>query len=279
MSFHQHQADGRRWALQAGDDRAYAILSNLAEIMGLQASNGRCGIELSLTVSENGTLQKSFQACLVAVRCGMPARCILEPPENRDHLIVLLQKICIVFAADAQLRGGALVHGALAELNGQGVILAAPGGTGKSTASARLPSPWRSLCDDATLVVRDDRGRYFAHPWPTWSRFFFGGQGGSWRVEEALPLKAVFFLEQWPEDEANLLSQSETSVRLVSSIEQASRLMTHHIDDTLACKIRLEWLENACALARAVPGYRLRISLVGRFWEEMEEAMKGDSIC
>ena len=32
--------------------------------------------------------------------------------------------------------------------------------------------PWRSLCDDATLVVRDASGRYWAHPWPTWSRFY-----------------------------------------------------------------------------------------------------------
>lgn len=278
MEFRHLQADGRRWALKADDSRAHSVLSALADVMGLSASESGEGLELSLAVSEGGALRNSFQACLTAARLGTRSKCVLEPSRDSDQLFALLQELCTVFAAEAQLRGGALIHGALAELHGQGVILAAPGGTGKSTASARLPRPWRSLCDDATLVVRDGAGRYLAHPWPTWSRFFSGGLGGAWRVEEALPLKAVFFLERWPEDGARQLSHSETSVRLAPAIEQASKLMTFHLDDALARQIRLEWLENACALARAVPGYRLRISLVGRFWEEMERAMKVDSI-
>ena len=92
------------------------------------------------------------------------------------------------------------MHGALAEENGIGVILAAPGGTGKTTASDRLPAPWRSLCDDTTLVVRDSQGKYWGHPWPTWSRFLEGGPGGTWEVQEAVPLRGVFFLSQAPED-------------------------------------------------------------------------------
>ena len=51
-------------------------------------------------------------------------------------------------ARDAQTRGEVLLHGALAEKDGIGVILAAPGGTGKTTASDRLLAPWRSRCDE-----------------------------------------------------------------------------------------------------------------------------------
>ena len=83
------------------------------------------------------------------------AVCILSPCEKWGGPHVNLLRLSLIFAREAQARGGALIHGALAERNGHGVILAAPGGTGKTTASNRLPAPWRSLCDDATLVVRD----------------------------------------------------------------------------------------------------------------------------
>jgi len=43
--------------------------------------------------------------------------------------------LSLVFARQAQAFGGVLIHGALAERDGMGVILAAPGGTGKSTAA------------------------------------------------------------------------------------------------------------------------------------------------
>lgn len=83
-----------------------------------------------------------------------------------------------VIVLDVENRGGLLLHGALAECKRQGVILAGPGTVGKTTASRRLRLPWHSLSDDATLVVRDRAGRFGAHPWPTWSRFMFGGSWG-----------------------------------------------------------------------------------------------------
>jgi len=55
------------------------------------------------------------------------------------------------------------MHGALVDYSGSGFVRAGPGTVGKSTASRRLPLPWRSLCDDKTLVVRDRKGRFWAH--------------------------------------------------------------------------------------------------------------------
>ena len=91
-------------------------------------------------------------------------------------------------ANSSEKNGGLLVHGALAEWNGIGVILAGPGGVGKTTASKRLPRPWRSLSDDNTLIVKSPDGTYWAHPWPTWSRYRQGDMSGSWDVQAAVKL-------------------------------------------------------------------------------------------
>ena len=80
-------------------------------------------------------------------------------------------------------RGGLPFHATLLEYQGQGIILAAPGGTGKSTCSRRVPPPWRACCDDEVLVVKSPDGRYLAHPFPTWT--ITSGNGatisGRWR--------------------------------------------------------------------------------------------------
>jgi SynChlorMet cassette protein ScmC len=70
--------------------------------------------------------------------------------------------VSYVFSRAVEARGGLLIHGALAEWNGKGVILAGKSGVGKSTASARLTPAWRSLSDDATLIVPDGPMRYKA---------------------------------------------------------------------------------------------------------------------
>ena len=41
-------------------------------------------------------------------------------------------------------------------------------------------------------------------------------------------------------------------------------------------KQRLLRFDNVCALAKAVPSYRLHLSLTGPFWEEIERVLEGD---
>ena len=91
-------------------------------------------------------------------------------------------------------RGGLPFHATLLEYQGQGIILAAPGGTGKSTCSRRVPPPWRACCDDEVLVVKSPDGRYLAHPFPTWSDYYWQRAENTWKVEKALPLAGIFFL-------------------------------------------------------------------------------------
>ena len=151
--------------------------------------------------------------------------------------------------------------------------MAGPSTVGKSTASRRLLLPWRSLCDDATMVVRDGSGCFWAHPWPTWSLFRIGGPGGSWDVERAVPLRAIFFLGKSPSDQLEpVVGTQAIALTLESEIELAlamSRKTGHNSARTLIDR----GVRAAKALAFAVPAYLLKISLDGRFWEEIERVL------
>ena len=155
-----------------------------------------------------------------------------------------------------------------------GVILAAPGGTGKTTASNRLPTPWRSLCDDTTLVVRDQQGNYWAHPWPSWSRFIDGNPGCSWDVQKAVRLKGIFFLSQAVEYRAEMVGPGHAVSLLTECVKQASMLILGMSREELR-GVYLERFNNLCALAGVIPVHMLDISLTGAFWQEIEQALEG----
>ncbi|MCI0478623.1 MAG: SynChlorMet cassette protein ScmC [Anaerolineales bacterium] len=267
----------------------------LGEIMQLPAREDRTDHHVQTTRqlvlsarNKSRALGNSMPRAVCAVRRGEPAHCDLELADADDDLLFAqILHFTTLFGAEAQTRGGMLVHGALAvrtnlpglqDLEGLGgILLTAPGGTGKTTASNRLPAPWVSLCDDTTLIVRDARGEYWAHPTPTWSRFFNGGAGGSWNTSTAVPLCAIFFLEQASLDQAIRLGTGHAAAALVQSVAQASHLMTRDLDEAFARTLRSEWFENASALTRRVPSFHLQLTLTGEFWQEIARGLNWGS--
>jgi SynChlorMet cassette protein ScmC len=239
----------------------------MADIMRLSPSSS--GMELFVTVRQGKYEDRT------RVPGQNPLICILPPGTNDAMQTIQMTDLATMIASETLPRGGLLIHGALAERDGSGVILAAPSGTGKTTASNRLPPPWHSLSDDATLVVRDGYGNYVAHPWPTWSRFFENGPGGSWEVERGVPLAAVFFLSQSPEDHAEPLNIGEAAAYLMGSVHQ-----TMGIPARAGCT--LEESESLCemelaavsALVNEIPAYFLHFSLTGRFWDEIASVLE-----
>ncbi len=169
--------------------------------------------------------------------------------------------------------GGLPLHAALVERDGIGVLLAAPGGTGKSTCCRRIPPPWTALSDDLALVVLNRDGKYRAHPFPTWSNYLWKSSETTWDVKKHLPLAALFFLEQSPTDEAIPVGQGQASILVTESAEQICQAAWRNLipEEERARKERL--FENAGALARTLPAFRLRVNMEGRFWEEMERVL------
>jgi hypothetical protein len=273
-------ADGSRWEIAAGDEEAVSIVLQLGCAMQLHPSADAIepphhGIVRRLLVSVDANA--SVADCYTPLPSADNdfAVCVLRPCNHSDGLYIQLMQISLIIAREAQARGGIIIHGALAERNGIGVILAAPGGTGKTTASDRLPAPWRSLCDDTTLVVRDSQGNYRAHPWPTWSCFLDGGPGGTWDVQSALPVKGIFFLSHAFEDRVESVGSGHAVSMLVECVKQASTFMARGLSKEETSALHMEWFNNLCALARVVPAHILHISLTGAFWQEIEQMLEG----
>jgi signal peptidase I len=265
-------ADGRRWLIRPVDEVAATVVAELGKAMRLgpacaSGRPGEGGRELCVAVCTDGVGAASGMGGSGAVVCRIPE------PTDRDMEVAQMLVVASSIACEALVRGGLLLHGALAEYKGSGFIMAGPGTIGKSTASRRLPLPWRSLSDDKTLVVRDRNGRFRAHPWPTWSRFYDNGPGGSWAVEDSVPLRAIFLLAQSPSDAVVPVNATQATALVLESAVDLAWEMRRTGEESAARTLHCDAVSAARALALTVPAYTLKLSLEGRFWEEIERVL------
>ena len=169
--------------------------------------------------------------------------------------------------------GGLPFHAGLAELHGRSVLFAAQGDTGKSTACRRLPDYWNTLCDDEALVVMSEQREYRTHPFPTWSDYLCKGEVGTWDVQYSVPLSGIFFLEQSETSEVVPLGTGEAAVLIGESAAQVCYKFWKDVDIEDQRRFRSDIFSNACEIAARIPAYRLRASLHGNFWEEVENVL------
>jgi SynChlorMet cassette protein ScmC len=196
--------------------------------------------------------------------------CHLGPVSTPEKMVLQLTRISQIVASASEKYGGLLVHGALAEWNNIGVILAGPGGVGKTTASKRLPLPWRSLCDDVTLIVKAQDGTYWAHPWPTWSQYRQGDLNGSWDVQSAVKIGLICMLSRNIKDRVFQLPIRQAISELVDVSGQTFFIMANGMDKDAIRRLNLVRFYNAVAISQKIPVCRLDIGLKGNFWDEIE---------
>jgi hypothetical protein len=264
--------NGRTWGIFADDIRAYAATSRLAELMKM----GNCADPACKIIVSTGEEDKQWD-CLSDLEDGI-VKCQVKPVHecSSEDLAIQFIRIASVIVLDAEQQGGVLLHGALVERDGYGVILAGTGGIGKTTASKRFPAPWRPLCDDTTLVVRDKEGTYRAHPWPTWSTFMFGGPGGTWDVQHSVLLKSIFFLARDQKDRVTSIEPVQAIGSLLGSAEQGTLLTLRRLGEGGAQAIRARRFGSIWDLMQAVPCYSLYLSRNGEFWHEIERVIDID---
>ncbi len=169
--------------------------------------------------------------------------------------------------------GGVPFHGALVVHGNNSYLLAGQGGIGKSTACSRLPLGWTDCCDDETLVVRAGRRCYHAHPFPTWSEYIYQRSQKSWDVQTARPLRALFFIEQSPDDWVQPIGSGEAVGLINRSVLQTCKRFFPMLEEKSRRRLSLEIFANACEMARSLPAYRMGMTLTGRFWEMMLDAV------
>ncbi len=194
-------------------------------------------------------------------------------PDDKPAAAQMRRPLVPVF--EETIRAGGLpLHGALVERQGVGMILVGRSGAGKSTCCRRFPSGWQVLGDDLAVVVRDADGGYRAHPLPTWSAFESGGNGWPCRANRSVSLRAFFFLQQVPDNGVEPVAGAKTALVIEKACKEALLpfdFFSPGQDPFLGRNI----FANAVSLAAAVPAFRLRVSLEGRFWEKMDKVLGG----
>jgi SynChlorMet cassette protein ScmC len=286
-------ADGHCFSLRAGDEKAAEVVDFLAHTSQMPLAPANLSPTarriLAMTDSYSGVrkttgdlicpLESTDKPRLRKRQLDEKGRLTLvaEPMDENQWFWSQLVRLSAFIGWQVQERGGALIHSASAQSpQGSAVLLAGRSGVGKSTASRRLLPPWHSLSDDVTLVVRDRVGTYWAHPWPTWSRFFgleAGDGSDHWNVQHAVPLRAIFVLEQGAEDQAQTLGKGQAVCLLAELSQQASHRMQMGMPLDEIAAFNLERFNNLCALVHALPIYQLHVSLEGAFWEEIEQVL------
>ncbi len=276
-----------RWILKADAIAVQPWVEKLAGIMELDVSQHADGDRrISFTTNNGGTghptMPKTpgdgWKCYHLNTLCAWyhddspDVTCTIKPFIYPESEIITMWNALYPLYLEIIGLGGLPFHAGLAELDGRGVMIAGPGHTGKSTCLSRLPGYWKPLCDDEALAVVDKED-FKAHPFPTWSDYLGRRSENTWNVQHSVPLSGIFFIEQSENNEAMSLDKGTAAVSMNASATQVCRKYWGRVDEAYGRAFRKNLFENACKMAKRVPAFRLRVSLHGRFWEEIERVL------
>lgn len=168
---------------------------------------------------------------------------------------------------------GCPIHATFAEYKGKGILIAASGGTGKSTCYRRLPKRgWTPLSDDNALLVKNS-GQFMVHPMPTWSDHLWKRAFTTFNTSHFAPLSAVFFLEQATTDEVIPLSKSIAVKKVYESFRQIWETFWIKMEKDAKIAMNKKIFDSAMEIIAVVPCYTLKATLGGKFWKEIEQVI------
>ena len=200
--------------------------------------------------------------------------CEINCEEEKEFMVMEMFQALYPVYQHIQDRGGVPLHAGLIVRDGIGVALAASSSIGKSTCCRRIPPPWQAICDDETLIVPDNRGQYLIHPFPTWSEYLNEKNfKRTWNVDTSVPLSAIFFLEQAETDEAILIGKGQSAVFISQIAIQVYNRMWGESRYKEEKANKKGVFDNACRIAETIPAYILRVSLKGKFWDEIDNVI------
>jgi SynChlorMet cassette protein ScmC len=201
--------------------------------------------------------------------------CTFNGRRGRKRDIAFMRYSLMAVYVDAMARGGFPCHGGLLSWQGRGLLIAGASGTGKSTICRRLSSTGAVLCDEETLVVCDGQGRYWGHPFPTWSRLFENPEPQSWPAQKAVPLEGIFFVFPAGDDRCRPIGPGEAAACLTRmALDKSVRGWGGLTGETLI-EMNQQIFANVCLLVSRVPAARLNVSLTGDIEEAFAKACQG----
>lgn len=273
-------ANGQRWNFSA-DASLRSWLEQFAHILNLERNGREPGARLIFKAGGNVATGpgRTHDPGLVSLRkCDDSPDVICEfkgRRGSRRDIECMWHALSPIYLG-AIRRQGLPLHAGLIEINGRGILLAGSSGRGKSTLCRRLSSSYTVLCDDEALVVRDDQGRYWGHPFPTWSRLMKPGHEGSWAVQKAVPLSHIFFITPSEKDEITTLGRGRAAMLTTrASLEKSlGSWGWEDADDSEGRAMKNQIFHNACLLAGTIPASLFHVGLTGRIEQEMEKVVR-----
>ena len=282
--FYLKLSDGSKWGFNSAPELK-EWFSIFARIMSLKKDNSdvdylfnirpKNGREIPAGVDESWDSFRQSGAYTIWSKKGEKQFLIEINKEFIDHpeirVINMWSTLKALYKFYAE-NGGGPVHSGMAALNGKAILIAAPGGTGKSTSIRRLPDYWKKMCDDTTLIVKKD-DNFFVHPMPTWSDHLWEHNFTTFDTSRGFPLAAVFFLKQSGTDKVTPISRPEGIQLLLSSVKQVFQTYVDKLKDNEKSEMTMKLFDNTCNIVGKTPCYRLEATLNGDFWEEIEKVL------
>jgi SynChlorMet cassette protein ScmC len=281
-------ADGTNWGLSATKSLE-PWLDELAAIMQLKVSTTATTIDRKVFFlalkSENkkpsacpnwdyvkqGSVYRIWSNSTVPETFIELNREFIEHPEIKIINMWSTLKVIYRYYVD---NGIGPVHAALAKLNNQGILIAAAGGTGKSTCSVRFPTPWQAMADDNALIVKKQATNEFhVHPMPTWSDHLWSEKFSTCNTSSSVPLKAIFFLKQSAQDKVTPMIKSISTHKIFVCFKQIWENSMTKLNKAEKIKMGHQLFNNACDLSDNIPCYTLEATLDGQFWKEIEQVL------
>ena len=172
--------------------------------------------------------------------------------------LALLPSDQLVLARALPAFGGAYVHAAGVEMDGQGLVFAGPSEAGKSTIVKLIGGRGRVLCDDR-VIVRKSPGGFRVHG--TWNH----GEIRSVSPGSA-PLRGIFFLRQ-------------AAANRIDRVGDPRAILADLLPRLVRPLLSADWWEQALALAgdivRQVPFYDLSFDKSGAIVDLLKGFLTG----
>ena len=278
-SYRLSLANGQKWDI-LGSEEILPWLEQFASIMRLKRTKPN-GYSRMTFVNDARQVKrdrgfKELKSNLIKFYFDAESKdtiCEIDSNGTEDPALYFLKMSFALYPAYERALddGGLPLHSALIEKDGRGILLVGSGSTGKSTCCHRLPENWNALCDDEALIVKDKESNYFAHPMPTWSDYIWRNSKKTFDVQRHLPLSAIFFLEKSVTDRVVPIGNGMAAVLIYKSTEQVFDKVCRKFERKKKSVLKERLFKSGCELAKTVPSFILKVSLTGRFWEEIEK--------
>jgi len=165
--------------------------------------------------------------------------------------------------------GGLIMHGGLAVRGKDGCLFTAPPGGGKSTALSNPSKDWQVLADDAALIWPESNDRFMASSLPTWSVLIGDDckprQIAAWSLSRQVPVSAIMLLEKANDIRLTWPPAIEAAYPLYRACSEYPAVILSRWN------LRSKIFHNSCALARAVPVWRLELPRNANIWPFINE--------